>query len=115
MRSMARGDWKSLLRWISAMRIAEFCPTAKTRSTSGEHFLVSIAKMGPGVKSPPHHHNYPQIFYIIEGTGTAVIAGNEFKFAPGHVLRLLNCEDHTIINDGPGEVTLMEIRVFSTP
>jgi mannose-6-phosphate isomerase-like protein (cupin superfamily) len=82
---------------------------------SGEHFLVSVAKMGPGVKSPPHRHNYPQIFYIFEGSGRAIIDGQEFSFGPGHVLRLLNYEEHTIINDGPGELTLMEIRVFSTP
>lgn len=82
---------------------------------SGEHFLMSIARMGPGVKSPPHRHNYPQIFYIIEGSGRAIIQGDEFKIGPGHVLRLLNYEEHTIINDGPGELTLMEVRVFSTP
>jgi mannose-6-phosphate isomerase-like protein (cupin superfamily) len=105
-------DWKP---GIGPGIVNKYLVAGQDTKTSGEHFLVSIAKMGPGVKSPPHHHNYPQVFYIIEGSGRAIIAGNEFKFAPGHVLRLLNCEDHTIINDGPGEVTLMEIRVFSTP
>lgn len=82
---------------------------------SGEHFLMGIAKMGAGVKSPPHRHNYPQIFYIIEGNGRAIIEGEEYKIGAGHVLRLLNYEEHTIINDGPGDLTLMEVRVFSTP
>jgi len=82
---------------------------------SGEHFLMSIAKMGPGVKSPPHRHHYPQIFLIMEGRGRAIIEGHEFTIGAGSVLRLLNYEEHTIINDGPGELTLLETRVFSTP
>jgi len=82
---------------------------------SGEHFLMGIAKMGVGVKSPPHRHHYPQVFVILEGTGRAIIEGTEFKIGQGSILRLLHYEEHTIINDGPGELTLMEVRVFSSP
>ncbi|HEX9709470.1 MAG TPA: cupin domain-containing protein [Candidatus Thermoplasmatota archaeon] len=89
--------------------------TGPDTRASGEHFLMGVAKMGPGVKSPPHRHRNPQIFLILEGQGRAVIEGEEFKIAGGHVLRLLNYEEHTIINDGPGDLTLLEVRVFSTP
>lgn len=89
--------------------------TGPDTKASGENFLMGIAKMAPGVKSPNHRHRYPQIFYIFEGNGRAIIDGKEFKIGPGHVLRLLNYEEHTFVNDGPGDMTLMEIRVFSTP
>lgn len=89
--------------------------TGPDTKESGEHFLMGVAKMAPGVKSPPHRHRYPQIFFIFEGTGRAIIEGKEYKIGGGHVLRLLNYEEHTIINDGPGDMTLMEVRVFSTP
>ena len=29
--------------------------------------LMGLAKMDPGVKSPPHRHRYTQIFYFLEG------------------------------------------------
>ena len=105
-------DWKP---GIGPGIVNKYLVAGPDTKQSGEHFLVSVAKMGPGVKSPLHRHNYPQIFYIFEGHGRAIIEGEEFPIGPGHILRLLNYEEHTIINDGQGELTLMEIRVFSTP
>lgn len=57
--------------------------------------------MGPGAKSPPYPHSYPQISYTFEGNGRATIEGQAFNVGPGHVLRLVNCKAHAIVNDGP--------------
>ncbi len=74
--------------------------------------LMSVAKMATGVKSPPHRHKYAQIFYFLEGRGKVVVGGDTHEVSPGSVLKLLKGEEHTVINDGPGELTLLEVRVL---
>lgn len=75
--------------------------------------LMGIARMEPGVKSPPHRHRYAQIFYFLEGHGQVVL-GDEAPVAvgPGDVVRMVRGETHTVINPGPGPLTLLEVRVL---
>ncbi len=75
--------------------------------------LMGIAKMEPGVKSPPHRHRYVQIFYFLEGRGQVVLDnGPPIDVGPGSVVRMLQAEEHTVINPGPGPLTLLEVRVM---
>lgn len=74
--------------------------------------LMSIARMGPGVKSPPHRHKYAQVFYFVQGRGEVEVDGHRSPVGPGSVLRLLKAEEHTVINHGPEELVLLEVRVL---
>ncbi len=75
--------------------------------------LMGIAKMEPGVHSPPHRHRYAQVFYFLEGRGQVVLDGREpIDVGPGDVVRMIRGENHTVINPGPGPLTLLEVRVL---
>lgn len=75
--------------------------------------LMGIAKMDPGVHSPPHRHRYAQIFYFLEGRGQVVLDGQPpVDVGPGDVVRMIRGETHTVVNPGPGPLTLLEVRVL---
>ncbi len=75
--------------------------------------LMGIAKMDPGVHSPPHRHRYAQIFYFLEGRGQVVLDDQPpIDVGPGDVVRMIHAETHTVINPGPGPLTLLEVRVL---
>ncbi len=75
--------------------------------------LMGIAKMDPGVHSPPHRHRYAQSFYFLEGRGQVVLDDQPpIDVGPGEVVRMVRGETHTVINPGPGPLTLLEVRVL---
>ena len=74
--------------------------------------LMGLAKMDPGVKSPPHRHRYTQIFYFIEGHGQVIADGQAYDVSAGSVARFVHGEEHTVINPGPGPLSLIEVRVL---
>lgn len=75
--------------------------------------LMALAKMDPGVKSPPHRHRYAQIFYFLEGHGQVILDGGApMDVGPGSVVRMLKAETHTVVNPGPGPLVLLEVRVL---
>jgi len=74
--------------------------------------LMGLAKMDPGVKSPPHRHRYTQVFYFVEGKGQVIADGHSFDVGPGSVARFVHGEEHTVINPGPGPLMLIEVRVL---
>ncbi len=74
--------------------------------------LMGLARMEPGVKSPPHRHRYTQIFYILEGRGQIIADGTTYDIGGGSVARFVKGETHTVVNPGPGPLTLIEVRVL---
>jgi mannose-6-phosphate isomerase-like protein (cupin superfamily) len=74
--------------------------------------LMSVARMDPGVKSPPHRHKYLQVFYFLEGRGKLYVDGEEMDVGPGSVARFIKGEEHSVYNPGPGTLTLLEVRVL---
>lgn len=75
--------------------------------------LMGIAKMEPGVKSPPHRHRYAQIFYFLEGRGQVLLNdAPPIDVGPGDVVRIVRGETHTVVSPGPGPLTLLEVRVL---
>ena len=74
--------------------------------------LMGLAKMDPGVKSPPHRHRYTQVFYFVEGKGQVIADGHSFEVGAGSVARFVHGEEHTVINPGPGPLMLIEVRVL---
>src|SRR5205809_7058697 len=74
--------------------------------------LMGLAKMDPGVKSPPHRHRYTQIFYFLEGHGQVIADGQAYDVSAGSVARFVHGEEHTVITPGPGPLSLIEVRVL---
>ncbi len=75
--------------------------------------LMGIARMEPGVKSPPHRHRYAQVFYFLEGRGEVILGdAAPIEVGPGDAVRMVRGEMHTVINPGPGPLTLLEVRVL---
>lgn len=75
--------------------------------------LMGIATMEPGVKSPAHRHRYAQVFYFLEGRGQVVLDDRPpIEVGPGDAVRMVRGELHTVINPGPGPLTLLEVRVL---
>jgi len=75
--------------------------------------LMGIARMDPGVHSPPHRHRYAQVFYFLEGRGQVVLGDSPpIEVGPGDVVRMIRGETHTVINPGPEPLTLLEVRVL---
>ncbi len=82
-------------------------------SNDSNFMLMGIARMDPGVHSPPHRHRYAQIFYFLEGRGQVVLDDHApMDVGPGDVVRMIRGEAHTVINPGPGPLTLLEVRVL---
>lgn len=81
-------------------------------SKDSNAMLMSVARMEPGIKSPPHRHRYLQVFYFLEGEGQVVVDGETQDVAPGTVVRFLEGQEHTVINTGSGPLTLLEVRVL---
>ena len=76
-----------------------------------DFMLMGVAKMDPGVKSPPHRHRYAQVFYFLEGRGQVVLGDDPpIEVGPGDAVRMGRGETHTVINPGPGPLTLLEVR-----
>ncbi len=86
----------------------------KIMSSNDSNFmLMGIARMDPGVHSPPHRHRYAQIFYFLEGRGQVVLDDQPpVDVGPGDVVRMIRGETHTVVNPGPGPLTLLEVRVL---
>src|SRR5947199_10436261 len=72
--------------------------------------LMGLAKMEPGVKSPPHRHRYTQIFYFIEGQGQVVVDGQAPGVGPGSVARFVHAKGPPGINPGPGPPSPIRVR-----
>lgn len=82
-------------------------------SNDSNFMLMGLARMDPGVKSPPHRHRYVQIFYFLEGNGQVILDdGPPIDVGPGSVVRMLKGETHTVVNPGPEPLTLIEVRAL---
>jgi quercetin dioxygenase-like cupin family protein len=50
---------------------------------AGEHVSMKHWRVEPGETLPAHRHHNEQIGYVISGTLTAVVEGEEYELAPG--------------------------------
>ncbi len=74
------------------------------KETGGAFALFEVdspAGNGP----PPHiHRREDETFYILEGTGRCIVDGVEHALVPGATVMLGRYCEHSIHNDGPGEL-----------
>ena len=82
----------------------------KTSPETGSPNLTTImSKMKPGTGTGLHYHrNTDEIFYIIEGTGTAVLGDTSYRIEAGDLIFIPKNTDHKIRkNDSTGVLKLL--------
>ncbi len=67
-----------------------------------------VGVIPPG-KAPEHSHTYDEVVYIIEGTGTYHIAGQEVPMAPGTCLHLPPYTRHCLENSGTSNMKVLGV------
>jgi mannose-6-phosphate isomerase-like protein (cupin superfamily) len=67
-----------------------------------------VGVIPPG-KAPEHSHTYDEVVYILEGTGTYHIAGEEVPLGPGTCLHLPPYTRHCLENSGSAEMKVLGV------
>lgn len=80
---------------------------------AGEEMSVQSFRIEPGATVPEHSHHHEQTGYIIEGTLTFVVDGEDVVVGPGDSYAIPGAEPHGAENRGDKEVFGLDI--FSPP
>ncbi|HEX6471231.1 MAG TPA: cupin domain-containing protein [Streptosporangiaceae bacterium] len=72
--------------------------------------FVGVQRIHPGESIPGHRHNSVAIYYWIEGTGYATVDGREIRFQAGDFFTCPAWHDHSFVNDGEGDATMIAIH-----
>jgi mannose-6-phosphate isomerase-like protein (cupin superfamily) len=75
--------------------------------------LVAVVEIfAPGGKTPPNAHSRAhEMFFVLEGTGTAHCAGKTVEFAKGDAMLLRPGAEHVVENTGPGKLYTLTVMV----
>ncbi|WP_058365019.1 cupin domain-containing protein [Haloparvum sedimenti] len=63
----------------------------------------------PGAESPYHNHPHEQIGYVVSGTGTQIVDGEEYELTPGTCYLLESGEKHAMRADGDEPLEVLDI------
>ncbi len=75
-------------------------------------FKASLTLAKPGGEFPEHIDPYSHIFYILEGEGEAVVAGEKYSFKKGDAFTVMAGERHGYRNNGPKDLLLITLNIF---
>ncbi len=81
--------------------------TAISPSQGWEGWVMRIFTLGSEGFSPRHTHPWPHINYIIEGTGTLFLDGNENPVEQGDTAYIPAGEEHQFKNTGKGNLSFI--------
>lgn len=81
-----------------------------TKFPSGFRASLTLAK--PGGEFPEHIDPYSHIFYILEGEGEAVVAGEKYSFKKGDAFTVMAGEKHGYRNNGAKDLLLITLNIF---
>ena len=84
-----------------------------TDLAAGERASMKFWRVEPGATLPAHRHRHEQIGYVIRGTLTAVVEGEERRLEPGDSYAFPGGERHGAENRG--DVPAVGIGVLSPP
>jgi len=79
----------------------------------GERANVQHFTIEPGERVPEHSHHHEQLGYMLSGTATFVVDGEELRVSEGDSYRLASEEPHAAENHG--DVPAVGIDVFAPP
>jgi mannose-6-phosphate isomerase-like protein (cupin superfamily) len=71
----------------------------------GVSFTLVVEIFEPGGKTPPNAHSIAEeVFFVMAGTGKALVGGESRDVGPGDVLVLRPGTEHVVENTGPGKL-----------
>lgn len=70
--------------------------------TGSQNLITLVQKMKPGGGTGLHYHQQAdEVFYVIEGTGTAILGDTSYKIESGDLIFIPKNIDHKIRNNDP--------------
>jgi gentisate 1,2-dioxygenase len=72
--------------------------------------FVGVQRIYAGETLPGHRHNSVAIYYWITGSGKALVDGKEIRFKAGDFFTCPAWHDHSFVNDGDTEMTMIAIH-----
>ncbi|MGH8867777.1 MAG: cupin domain-containing protein [Actinomycetes bacterium] len=72
--------------------------------------FVGVQRIHAGEELPGHRHNSVAIYYWISGSGKALVDGKEIRFKAGDFFTCPAWHDHSFVNDGDTEMTMIAIH-----
>lgn len=72
--------------------------------------FVGVQRIHAGEELPGHRHNSVAIYYWITGSGKALVDGKEIRFKAGDFFTCPAWHDHSFVNDGDTEMTMIAIH-----
>ena len=77
-------------------------------------FTAVLSRVAVGGGFPVHTHDYVHVFYVLEGTASFSVHGQEIPGGKGTVVRTSPHAPHGYRNPGPDEVLLLVINSPAT-
>ena len=77
-------------------------------------FMAALSRVAPGGEFPVHAHDYVHVFYVLEGTASFWLDGQEIRGGKGTVVRVPPDVAHGYRNRGPQELLLFVINSPAT-
>lgn len=84
----------------------------------GEMGLLSAGRVrlkGPTRKSTDSHPDWDQLYIILKGSGTVLVAGEEHPVGPGHVVRVPRHTDHGVRLAEGESLEYVYVNAFANP
>lgn len=72
--------------------------------------FVGTQRIHPGEVLPGHRHNSVSIYYWIEGSGKAIVGGEEIRFKAGDFFSCPSWQSHEFENDGTEDMIMIAIH-----
>ena len=71
-----------------------------SKEDGAENFAMRMFELQPGGHTPLHTHPHEHEVFIVEGTGTFRCEGEDYEFAPEHVIFVPGNAEHNFKNIG---------------
>jgi quercetin dioxygenase-like cupin family protein len=94
------------------LKDVELVKGVSARFFPGEKMMFSFVRLGAGILLPNHSHPHEQMGYILEGSLTLTIEGEEFLLKKGDMYIVRGGQNHEAVGGDNGALAL---DVFSPP
>jgi quercetin dioxygenase-like cupin family protein len=93
---------------FSAMRPYKIWGSAVARAVNGERMTMALIDLDPSTLVPEHHHDNEQLGFVVQGSVTMVIGGDERELGVGETYSIRSNVPHSA-RTGPEGATVVDI------
>jgi mannose-6-phosphate isomerase-like protein (cupin superfamily) len=81
-----------------------------------DYMIVGRQKIAPGQEHPPNtHDNEEECFYVLTGTGVAIVGECEIPVTVGSFVYVPRNTRHSMKNNGPADLEYLFFGAFAAP